>query len=76
MDFFNLTRQKPAYRLSSKEIVAISEARKKDILERGEAHMVYDKNGNMVALKAASLWHENGKYVPPPSTQVLECNIM
>lgn len=73
MDLF---KQKPTYRLSSKEIVAISEARKNDIIERGEAHMVYDKNGKIVALKAASLWHENGKYVPPPSTQVLECNIM
>ena len=73
MDLF---KQKPTYRLSSKDIVAISEARKNDIIERGEAHMVYDKNGKMVALKAASLWHENGKYVPPPSTQVLECNIM
>ena len=73
MDLF---KQKPTYRLSSKEIVAISEARKKDILERGEAHMVYDKNGKIVALKGASLWHENGRYVPPPSTQVLECNIM
>ena len=73
MDLF---KQKPTYRLSSKEIVAISEARKNDIIERGEAHMVYDKNGKMVALKAASLWHENGRYVPPQSTQVLECNIM
>lgn len=76
MDFFNLNRQKPSYRLSAKEIEAISESRKLDILGRGETHMVYDKNGKMIALKAASLWHEHGKYVPPASTQALECNIM
>ena len=69
-------KSKPAYRLSSKEVIHISEARLKDIEKRGESHMVYDKNGKIVALKAASLWHENGKYVAPASTQVLGCNIM
>lgn len=73
MDFF---RGKPAYRLSSKEILEISNARKADIENRGEKHMVYDKNGKIVALMAASLWHDQGKYVPPASTQVLECIIM
>lgn len=61
---------------TEKESEEIIKARKQDITERGENHSVYDYNGKVVKLSAATLWYdEDCKYVKPSSTEELTCII-
>ena len=58
------------------EMNLILKKRAEDLIERGEEHPVYDYNGKIVELKAATLWYdENCVYVKPKSTQTLDCCI-
>ena len=43
---------------TEKESEEIIKARKQDITERGENHSVYDYNGKVVKLSAATLWYD------------------
>lgn len=61
---------------TEKESKEIIKARKQDITERGENHSVYDYNGKVVKLSAATLWYdEECNYVKPSSTEELTCII-
>lgn len=58
------------------EMNLIIKKREEDLKERGKEHPVYDYNGKIVELKAATLWYdENCVYVKPKSTQTLDCRI-
>lgn len=58
------------------EMDLIIKKRGEDLKERGSEHLVYDCNGKIVQLKAATLWYdENCNYVKPESTQKLYCCI-
>lgn len=58
------------------EMDLIIKKRGEDIKERGREHLVYDCNGKIVELRAATLWYdENCKYVKPESSQTLNCCI-
>lgn len=63
------------YELSLKELHAIKESRKKDILTRGENHYVFDLNGKVVKLKNSVIWHCNGVYVEPKTSKNNICII-
>ena len=61
---------------TDKESSEIIKAREEDLKERGKEHPVYDYNGKIVELRAATLWYdENCVYVKPKSTQTLDCRI-
>ena len=64
-----------SYKLSKEEILSLQNDRKKDILERGEDHYVYDLNGKTVKLKNANIWNNNGKYVSPKTSRINSCGI-
>lgn len=58
------------------EMDLIIKKRGEDIKERGREHLVYDCNGKIVELRAATLWYdENCNYVKPESSQTLNCCI-
>ena len=58
------------------EMDLIIRKRGEDIKERGREHLVYDCNGKIVELRAATLWYdENCNYVKPESSQTLNCCI-
>jgi hypothetical protein len=58
------------------EMDLIIRKRGEDIKERGREHLVYDCNGKIVELRAATLWYdENCNYVKPESSQSLNCCI-
>lgn len=58
------------------EMNIIIKKREEDLKERGREHSVYDYNGKIVELRAATLWYdENCNYVKPESTETLYCSI-
>lgn len=59
---------------TDEECKEIIKNRELDLLERGENHPVYDMNGKIVELKAASIWYDElCKYVKPKSTEEINC---
>lgn len=51
--------------------------RELDIRQRGDSHMVYDRNNNVVKLKLANIWrNRDGMYAKPKSYKSLSCIIL
>lgn len=60
---------------TEEEIKIMVTEREKDLKERGLKHSVFDYSGNTTTLQRATIWHKNGKYVKPESTEKLQCCI-
>ena len=61
--------------LNEVQIKTLYDSRLSDIKIRGEEHYVYNLNGDVVMLKNANIWHKNGIYVEPLSSEKLYCII-
>lgn len=61
--------------LNENQIKTLYDSRVNDIKNRGEEHYVYNLNGDVVMLKDANIWHKNGVYVKPLSSEQLYCII-
>ena len=60
---------------TEEEIKIMVQEREKDLKERGKDHHVFDYSGKPTTLQRATIWHKNGKYVKPESTEKLDCCI-
>lgn len=61
--------------LNENQIKTLYDSRVNDIKNRGGEHYVYNLNGDVVMLKDANIWHKNGVYVQPLSSEQLYCII-
>tara|TARA_Y100000992_G_scaffold298775_1_gene264502 strand:- start:1437 stop:1688 length:252 start_codon:yes stop_codon:yes gene_type:complete len=60
---------------SNEEIKTMMIERGKDLKERGREHNVFDYSGKPTTLVKATIWHKDGKYVKPESSEKLNCCI-
>ena len=71
----NITMKIDNYIPTEEEIKIMVQEREKDLKERGKEHHVFDYSGKPTTLQRATIWHKNGKYVKPESTEKLDCCI-